>query len=345
MGDFRITTRTLRHMSLAVASAALASALAIVIALPRGGDAGGVPILTFDTQTASAPAGEPWRYAPGWDQFVPHISFPDSDELRDFFNGIDFDLAGVRDGTRAVPRVFLASLPDDYHRIEAVTARKRTFLRVVLPLVLRVNEEIRADRARLAGIVARHRAGAPTPPDDAQWVMVLAERYGAAPGDWTELMRRVDTVSPALALAQAAEESGWATSRFAREGNAVFGQWSWRAGSGLVPARRGDGASHEVRSFDTLLDSVRAYATNLNTHPTYERFRAARAAQRAQGQPLDATALAATLDAYSERGSDYIDTLHAILRANRLQQFEGAQLAPPDPATAASRPLLVMNDG
>lgn len=223
MGNFRISTRTLRHVSLAFASAALASAVVIVVALPRGGDAGSVPILAFDTSPASPPAGEPWRYAPAWQQLVSHVSFPDADELRDFFNGIDFDLAAVRDGTRVVPRVFLASLPDDYHRIEAVTARKRTFLRVVLPLVLRVNEEIRADRARLAGIVARHRAGAPTPPDEAQWLMVLAERYGAAPGDWTELMRRVDTVSPALALAQAAEESGWATSRFAREGNAVFG--------------------------------------------------------------------------------------------------------------------------
>lgn len=109
--------------------------------------------------------------------------------------------------------------------------------------------------------------------------------------------------------------------------------------------RRGDGAGHEVRSFDTLLDSVRAYATNLNTHPTYERFRATRAAQRAEGLPLDAAALAATLDAYSERGGGYIETLHAILRANRLQQFEGAQLAPPEPATAASHPLLALNDG
>lgn len=276
MGNFRISTQTLRHLSLAFASAALASAVVIVVALPRDGDAGSVPILAFNTPPVSPPAGEPWSYAPDCQQIVSHVSFPDSDELRNFFNGINFDLAAMLGVTHVVPRVLLASLPDE-----------------------------------------------------ARWVMVLSERYGASPGDCAELMRRVDTVSPALALAQAAEESGWATSRFAREGNAVFGQWSWRPGSGLVPMRRGDGAGHEVRSFDTLLDSVRVYATNLNTHPTYELFRAARAAQRAEGQQLDAAALAATLDPYSERGGGYIETRHAILRANRLQQFEGAQLAPP----------------
>ncbi|MGE0256346.1 MAG: glucosaminidase domain-containing protein [Alphaproteobacteria bacterium] len=345
MGDFRTDTRTLRRVSLAAATTALFAAAVVVTTVPPGSDAAGVPIVAFSAPAPAPTLGQPWRYAPAWQQFVPHVSFPDAGELRDFFNAIEFDLAGVRAGTRMVPRVFLASLPEDYHRIEAVTARKRTFLRVVLPLVLRVNEELRADRARLATIVARAHAGTPPPPEEAAWALTLSARYGVEPGDWAELMRRVDTVSPALALAQAAEESGWATSRFAREGNAVFGQWSWRAGSGLVPVRRSDGASHEVRSFETLLDSVRAYATNLNTHPSYERFRAARAALRAEGRPLDATALAATLDAYSERGDEYIETLHAILRANRLQQFEDAQLAPPEPATAASHHLMARNDG
>ncbi|MBM3559125.1 MAG: hypothetical protein FJX53_04415 [Alphaproteobacteria bacterium] len=343
MGDHRITAWTLRRASLTAAAAALLAAAATVAAMPAREVIGGVPLVVF----AAAPPGlgEPQRYAPNWQHSAAHVSFPEVADLRDFIDTLDFDLAAVRAGTRPVPRVFLATLPDDYHRLEAVAARKRTFLHVVLPLVLRVNEELRAERVRLAGIVARNHAGAPPAATDAEWLAALAERYDAVPGDWVELMRRVDTVSPALALAQAAEESGWATSRFAREGNAVFGQWSWRAGSGLVPARRDDGAGHEVRSFDTLLDSVRAYAANLNTHPSYERFRIARAALRAERRPLDAAALAATLDAYSERGSYYIETLHTILRANRLHQFESARLAPSEPATALSRPLLVQNDG
>jgi Bax protein len=139
-------------------------------------------------------------------------------------------------------------------------------------------------------------------------------------------LRRVDAISPALALAQSAEESGWGRSRFAVKGNALFGQRTWGKGSGLVPQRRDEGGRHEVRVFPSLLESVRSYARNLNGHPAYGDFRARRAAMRARDTKLDPYGLIETLTAYSERREDYVRTIHKILRVDNLEELEGTRL-------------------
>ena len=138
-----------------------------------------------------------------------------------------------------------------------------------------------------------------------------------------ELLVRVDIIPVSLALAQAANESAWGTSRFAREGNNIFGQWCFDEGCGLVPGQRADDASHEVRSFSSVEASVRAYFRNLNTNPTYEYLRELRAQMRMKGKPLDSRALAQGLLRYSERGHVYISELYDIIRVNDLLALDG----------------------
>lgn len=135
-----------------------------------------------------------------------------------------------------------------------------------------------------------------------------------------ELMRRVDVIPTSLVLAQAANESGWGTSRFAREGNNIFGQWCFDEGCGLVPNQRGEDASHEVRAFASVDAAVRAYFRNLNTHPSYEDLRTLRASMRMQGLPLNSMVLARGLTRYSERGMDYVEELQDMIRINDLRE-------------------------
>ena len=138
-----------------------------------------------------------------------------------------------------------------------------------------------------------------------------------------ELLVRVDVIPVSLALAQAANESAWGTSRFAREGNNIFGQWCFDEGCGLIPGQRAQDASHEVRAFASVEASVRAYFRNLNTNPTYEYLRELRAQMRMKGKPLDSRALAQGLLRYSERGHVYISELHDIIRVNDLLALDG----------------------
>ena len=136
----------------------------------------------------------------------------------------------------------------------------------------------------------------------------------------------VDIIPPSLAIAQSAEESGWGTSRFAREGNALFGQKTWKKGKGIVPKKRAIGKKYKVRSFEHLIDGVHSYARNLNGHFAYKIFRAKRANLRKNGLRIDWLSLADTLFSYSERGDDYIQTIKRIIVENRLAVFDYARL-------------------
>ena len=256
-----------------------------------------------------------------------------SHEARQLFELAGYDLAAVRAGESDVPRLFLAQVPNDLRKLREVEERKSIFIKTVLPLILRVNEEIAEDRSRLLALDARLKAGAVPGPAERRWLNSLAAAYGleaAQPGglpDLAALLLRVDEIPVALALAQSIEESGWGTSRFAREGNALYGQYAWSESAGLKPAGSGPDTAHVVRSFDRVIDAAAAYSLNLNTHPAYHDFRAARASLRAAGKPLDAEALAGHLLRYSERGQDYVRTLRIIIRANRLDELQQASLA------------------
>jgi Bax protein len=258
------------------------------------------------------------------------------DALMETFDAAAFTLPPIRRGHEPVPRVLLAALPGDFDMVEQVDMRKRLFFKTMLPLVLRVNEEIMVERRRLVSLISVMEAGRELKPPDRDWLDDLADRYRTNPGEYATLLRRVDAVSPALAIAQSIEESGWGRSRFARDGNALFGQRVWAQGMGIVPEARDDGEAFEVRVFKRLIDSVRAYALNLNRHPAYADFRIARARLRATEIALDPYALAETLVGYSERREGYVETLKNILRANRLEQFETARLRPRPTITTAS---------
>ena len=212
--------------------------------------------------------------------------------------------------------VYLAKLPD--LKPLSVDQRKAQFVAVVLPLVLRANLEL-AERRQLVMDAAAA--------NDGSKLMQWAELYRLKTDnkDMDEisamLLKRIDLVPVSIALAQAAIESGWGTSRFAVQGNALYGQWAWSKDAGITPAK----ASREdavVRSFTNLFDSVRAYMHNLNTHPVYEDFRAARA-----NKQTPSIALVKELINYSEEREVYITKLYALINRNNFQAYENAQLS------------------
>ena len=252
--------------------------------------------------------------------------FPTATKLNDSFARIGYDLDSVVAGDARVPRVFLGSIPPDIAEIAPVGARKSVFFKSVLPLILQINEQILSDRCRLWTLRHRIAMGIRLGARERLWLVVLAKRYDVDRDDLDALLERVDTIPPSLALAQSAEESGWGTSRFVREGNALFGQLVFGADGHLVPRLRDAGKNHKIKAFDNLLHSVRAYAHNLNTHGAYGRFRRARAAARTDGRPLDGLALASTMIRYSERREAYVRSIRTIIRANDLGRLDDARL-------------------
>lgn len=246
-------------------------------------------------------------------------------KLKAFYEKIGYRLDAIRQHG-AVPRVFLARIPDDLRQIEQPGERKILFIKTVLPLILRVNEMILQDRKILLRLQQRVDSGDALPAFEGRWLKDKSEEYGLAALDIAALVQRVDIIPPSLALAQAAEESGWGTSRFAREGNAIFGQRIWRGSNGMVPVRREPGETFKVRAYDQLIDGVMSYAHNLNGHAAYEDFRRSREKQRQTGQTPGGYELALSLLSYSERGAKYLTTIRKIMRINGLQNFDKAQL-------------------
>lgn len=209
------------------------------------------------------------------------------------------------------------SLRPEPEEPDSIADRKAVFVAGVLPLIIAVNEEILADRRRLWRVHYESLTAERLDAADRLWLTVQAERYGVAPDATMDLLARMDMIPPSLALAQAAEESGWGSSRFLTAGNALFGQWVFADGN-LVPLDRDPGKTHSVRAFQTLLESVRSYALNLNTHDAYKSFRKVRTQLRNQGKPLAGAVLARELHRYSERGPAYIQSIRSIIAANGL---------------------------
>lgn len=240
---------------------------------------------------------------------------------------LDYSLASVSKGETVVPRIFLSSLPDDIDETPEVAERKEMFFKTVLPLVLKANEELAADRRRLWKIQYRSRLGLKVDALDQIWLDGLAQSYGVRRNDIAALLDKVDVIPPSLALAQAAEESGWGRSRFAKEGNALFGQWTFSdKHMGLDPEERDDGETHRVRAFENLTQSVKAYMKNLNTHRAYRGLRILRSNMRSKGSPLDGYLLVSALTRYSARGDDYVVALRSLMEANGLSAFDDARL-------------------
>ena len=211
----------------------------------------------------------------------------------------------------------------DFTAIDDVNELKERFFGYLAPIVEEANDDVRAKRERLQRIVADPADNDAVLRRDRRWLSRVAERYqvqvDSLDAKLTALGRRVDTIPAGLALAQAAIESGWGRSRFAREGNNLFGEWCFREGCGLVPAARPAHAQHEVRAFVSVGDAVRSYLHNLNTHRAYGELREMRARIRANEDRAPSTMeLAAGLGRYSERGQAYVNEVRTVIRANDL---------------------------
>ncbi len=254
------------------------------------------------------------------------LSGLDSDSFDRLLSLTGYQVDAAREGESAVPRVYAAAMPVDMATIESSDERKRIFIKLMLPLVLDANERLLMDRAHLLYLAALEDSGQSPSFTDRRWLATMYEAYGVEPGERDELLARVDVIPPSMMLAQAAQETGWGTSRFVHEGNALFGQRIWEAGAGMVPDARASGQSHEVRAFDGLRDSVFAYMVNLNSHAAYEPFRDMRAFYRETGRSLDGYLMATGLDGYSEEGQAYVNKIRAIIRSNDLTDFDSARL-------------------
>ncbi|MEX0693739.1 MAG: glucosaminidase domain-containing protein [Rhodospirillales bacterium] len=257
---------------------------------------------------------------------LPITALKQASALAKSFNDMGYHLDNVRESAAPVPRVFLAKLPDDLHAVPEVSLKKTVFFQAMLPLILQENERILRDRHRLLKLKATLVMDGRLPASDRLWLSVLADRYKVKDENMELLLRRIDIIPPSLAMAQAAEESGWGTSRFAQVGNAIYGQWTTADGEGLIPKDRKEGMDHKVRSFDNLEQSVAAYMRNLNTHGAYISLRRERSRLRSSGKALDGDILAGNLHKYSERGAEYVESIRAIINVNGLGELDDARL-------------------
>mgnify|MGYP001398493983 CR=1 FL=1 len=242
--------------------------------------------------------------------------------IKQLFDDTGYSLADVRK-KKLVKPVALTLLPQEIKMIENTKKRKDFFIQIVLPLIIKENNNIRLDRKTLFKIINKSNNTA----SEINWLENKYKQYGVKSKDLSTLKIRIDEIPVSLAIAQAAKETGWGTSRFAQEGNALFGQWTW-SGKGLKPKEAEEGKGHKVMKFNVLQASVRAYQRNLNTHSTYREFRKVRAEFRDLNKPLDSMELSKYLNNYAETGNQYVEVLQKIIKQNKLQDFDDAKLLP-----------------
>ena len=224
----------------------------------------------------------------------------------------------------ALPAWADQSLPDFAAYADA-SEKKTAFFEFLFPRIVLANSRILLEREYLESLATKPELTA----KEKRWLADEAERLriDAAPAgkaQMAKLKKRLDIIPPSLVMAQAANESAWGTSRFAVEGNNLFGQWCFTAGCGLVPQSRVAGAQHEVAAFKTPYRSVRAYIENLNRHPSYQKLRDIRLADRQRQKPLSGKGLAAGLVNYSERGQEYVGEITAMIQHNNLTAYDQA---------------------
>ena len=242
--------------------------------------------------------------------------------IKQLFEDTDYKLDDVRE-KKLVKPVALTLLPAEIKMIENTKRRKEFFIQIVLPLILKENNNIRLDRKMLFTIINKNNNSKL----EKKWLEKKYKQYGIPSKDLSTLKVRMDEIPVSLAIAQAAKETGWGTSRFAQEGNALFGQWTW-SGEGLKPKEADGNEGHKVMKFNVLQASVRAYQRNLNTHSSYKNFRLARAQLRDTGKPLDSILLSHFLEHYAETGNEYVEVLKKIIKQNNLKDFDDAKLLP-----------------
>ena len=242
--------------------------------------------------------------------------------IKQLFKDENYNLKDIRKNKLVKP-INIDLLPNEIKSIENVKKRKELFIQIVLPLILEENKKIKLERKTLFAILNKNSNSE----EERNWLKSKFKQYGVVNSDLTTLKIRMDEIPVSLAIAQAAKETGWGTSRFAQEGNALFGQWTYD-GDGIKPAGSDAGDTHKVMKFKILRASVRAYQRNLNTHKSYRKFRKVRAIQRDVYGSLNSLELSKYLDAYAETGSEYTKILKKIIEQNKLTDFDDAKILP-----------------
>jgi len=242
--------------------------------------------------------------------------------INQLFKDTKYNLENVRKN-KIVKPINLSLLPSEIRNIESTKKKKNLFIKIVLPLILEENNRIKFDRKKLFKILNKNKNS----DAEKRWLNSKFKQYGVLNKDLSTLKVRMDIVPVSLAIAQAAKESGWGTSRFAIEGNALFGQWTW-SGEGIKPAGIDSEEKHKVMKFKVLKASVRAYQRNLNTHGSYKEFRSERANMRDSDEELDSLILADFLDKYAATGKEYTKIIKQIIKQNNLQDFDKVKLLP-----------------
>ena len=255
---------------------------------------------------------------------VAEVILPDlnlkTETVIQLFKDVDYDLRTVRN-EKLVKPIYFTQFPRDLDNLQSVQLKKETFIKIVLPLIVAENEKILDDREKLLILMEKKF----TSDTEKQWLRQKLLEYKVKKSDLKELLFRMDMIPVSIALAQAAKESGWGTSRFALEGNAIFGQWTWD-GQGIAPLKRDGDKNHKILKFPILRASVKAYKNNLNTHKSYLKFREKRKQLREKNKNITGLALTDTLRNYAQTGSEYTKILNQIITQNRLSDFEPVRL-------------------
>ena len=238
------------------------------------------------------------------------------------FEDLNYDLKSIRNGQKVKP-IYLTKLPKDLKTLGDTKTKRELFIKIVLPLILNENEKIIEDRKKLFKILGKNFNTV----GERVWLKRRFREYKIADQDLAKLKMRMDIIPVSIAIAQAANESGWGTSRFALEGNALFGQWTWSK-KGISPKNKDPDQSHKILQFQILKASVRAYKNNLNTHNAYQEFREARAKIRQEGKEIDGLDLTKYLKNYAAIGEKYVAIIENIININLLTDFDKANLLP-----------------
>ena len=275
---------------------------------------------TLKKETAKLPTKKETVKKPSEKKKNPNSFGLNTETVLNLFEDLEYDLKKVRLEKEVKP-IYFTRFPMDLNSISSTQLKKDTFIKIVLPLVLAENDKIIADRQKLESLIKKKM----TNDKEKEWLRLKLREYKVKNSDFKNLLEKIDIIPTSIALAQAAKESGWGTSRFALEGNAIFGQWTWN-GKGIEPQEKVEGKNHKILKFPILRASVKAYITNLNTHKGYKNFRKKRSKLRNKNANISGLDLIHELDNYAETGKEYTRTLEKIIVQNNLSDFEETKL-------------------
>jgi Bax protein len=261
--------------------------------------------------------------------FLPKMS---AKKISLFFDKFGYDLEQIKKNKQDVPKIFVTSVPSDMNKITDVRQKKDLFFKMILPLILKANKEVIKERTKLLSL---EKSLKNISSNDKKWLDKMSRKYQVSSKRENPIenmkMRigglkiKIDAVSPSLSLTQAAIESAWGTSRFAKLGNALFGEWTWD-GTGIIPKGREKGERHSVKKFKTMYGAVKSYINNTNRNRAYEIMWTMRSERRKAKKTFEGYALASSMIHYSQRGMGYVNTIRSIIKGNNLFGLDNAKL-------------------